>query len=159
MVGWVAILAQANGKFLWLHPEYNWVDTIVFAAYAYVQYIVHFLAPVHLSVLYPYPEKIGLLQYLYLLIAAGIVFLAFIAYKRKWYILCGGIIFYTVNILLLLQFVQFGEVLMADRYLYISSIGIIFPVVYYLSLWLQKISSRIVAVIARRRTGMHVYCS
>lgn len=147
-VGWVAILAQENGKFLWLHPEYNWVDTIVFAAYAYVQYILHFLVPVHLSVLYPYPEKTGLLQYLYMVIALGIIVLAFIAYKRKWYILCGGIIFYTVNILLLLQFVQFGEVLMADRYLYISSIGIIFPVVYYLSLWLQKISSRIVAVIA-----------
>jgi tetratricopeptide (TPR) repeat protein len=37
-----------------------------------------------------------------------------------------------VNIALVLQFVQFGEVLMADRYLYIPCLGIWLPIVYYL---------------------------
>ena len=145
VIGGIAIKAQADSKFLWLHPEYNWLDTLIFVAYAYVQYIVHFIVPVHISVIYPYPAKVGFLQYLYVLVTVGIIALAYIAYKKKWYVLCGGIIFYTVNIILLLQFIQFGEVLMADRYLYISSIGILFPVVYYLFLGLQKIAARAVA--------------
>jgi len=148
IVGAVAIKAQASGHFLNAHPEYGAFDTVVYAGYAYVQYIVHFLVPVQLSVLYPYPEKLGVLQYLYLLVALLILALGVIAYRKKWYVLCGGIVFYTVNIMLLLQFVQFGDVLLADRYMYLACIGIIFPAVYYLFAWLQKLSKQVVALVA-----------
>ena len=148
VVGAVAVKAQASGHFLGAHPEYGAFDTVVYAGYAYVQYIVHFLVPVQLSVLYPYPEKLGVLQYLYLLVALLILALGVIAYRKKWYLLCGGIVFYTVNIMLLLQFVQFGDVLLADRYMYLACIGIIFPAVYYLFAWLQKLSKQVVALVA-----------
>ena len=147
VVGAVAVKAQASGHFLDAHPEYGGFDTVVYAGYAYVQYIVHFLVPVQLSVLYPYPEKLGVLQYLYLLVALLILALGVIAYRKKWYVLCGGIVFYTVNIMLLLQFVQFGDVLLADRYMYLACIGIIFPAVYYLFAWLQKVSKQAVALV------------
>jgi len=147
VIGIIAIKAQEEGKFLGMHTGYNWFDAIIFAACAYVQYIVHLLAPVHLSVIYPYPAEIGFVQYLCLFIAIAILALAFIAYRRKWYILCGGIIFYSVNIFLLLKFIQFGEALMADRYVYIAGIGILFPAVYYPFVWLQKRSKEIIAVI------------
>jgi tetratricopeptide (TPR) repeat protein len=61
-----------------------------------------------------------------------------VAWRKQWYVLCGGILFYCVNIGLTLQFVQFGAYLMADRYLYVAGAGIIFPVVYYLVSWFQK---------------------
>lgn len=144
VIGIVAIRAQAEGKFLGLH-NIGWFDTVLYAAYAYVQYIVHFFAPVKLSVIYPYPKEIGFIQYLYLLLAIGILSLGFIAYRKRWYVLCGGILFYTVNIAVVLQFVQFGEVLMADRYLYIPCIGLLFPAVYYLFAWLGKVSNQIMA--------------
>ncbi len=146
VIGIVAIKAQSAGQFLNLHPKYNWWDIILLAAYAYVQYIVHLIIPVHLSVMYPYPDSIGLIQYLNLLIAAGIIALATIAWRKHWYILCAGILFYTANIVLLLQFVQFGDYLMADRYLYIAGIGIVFPMVYYPVTWLQKAGKQIIAV-------------
>ncbi|MBN9484480.1 MAG: tetratricopeptide repeat protein [Bacteroidetes bacterium] len=130
--GLIALKAQKQGNFLDQHPEFGILDTILFAGYAYVQYIINLFAPVKLSVLYPYPQSAGAIQTVYTLIAAGIMVLGVIAYKKKWYILSGGILFYTVNIALVLQFVQFGEVLMADRYLYIPCLGIWLPMVYYL---------------------------
>lgn len=131
VIGVVGIQAQEQGQFLNLHPEYDWLETIVFAGYAYTQYIVQLFVPAKLSVLYPYPQSLSVIHFIYLFISTCILALAVIAYRKKWFILCAGIVFYTVNIALVLQFVQFGEVLMADRYLYIPSIGIWLPFVYY----------------------------
>jgi tetratricopeptide (TPR) repeat protein len=147
IIGIVAVNAQASEKALNLHPEYHGLDTIVFAGYAYMQYMIHLLVPYRLSVIYPYPQQIDVFTYLYLLLAAAIVLLAIIAYRRKWYVLCGGIVFFTVNIALVLQFVQFGEVLMADRYLYIACVGVLFPAVYYLYVGLQKLSGSVTPTI------------
>lgn len=145
-VAYVGVKAQDAGTFLNMHPEYTTWNTIVFAGYAYVQYIVQLLLPVNLSVLYPYPSAIGFIHLLYLGIAIGIILSAIVAYRKQRYVWCGGIVFYTANIAIVLQFVQFGEVLMADRYLYIACIGIWFPVVYYLYLWAGKFAKQWLAV-------------
>ena len=147
VIGIVAIKAQAAENALGMHAEHNVFKTLMFAADAYVQYIVHLFVPVNLSVIYPYPQQVGWVEYLCLFAAIGIIALAIIAYRKKWHILLGGIIFYTVNIVLVLQFIQFGECLMADRYLYIAGIGIIFPAVYHLYTWLAKMSKEISAVL------------
>lgn len=131
-IGIINLQAQADVSFLNTHPEYTWMHTIVFAGYAYVQYIINLLVPTKLSVLYPYPAQIGFVHIAYTVLAVAIVALGFIAYKRRWYVLAGGILFYTVNIAIVLQFVQFGEVLLADRYLYLACIGVWYPVVYFL---------------------------
>lgn len=146
-VGIIAIKAQEQGTFLNLHAEYSWLQRIVFAGYAYTQYIVQVLLPVKLSVLYPYPKEIGIVHILYAIIALTLLFLIVVSYKKRWTVLCGGLLFYTVNIIFVLQFVQFGEVLMADRYLYIACIGILYPAVYYLFAWLEKKQQQVVPLI------------
>lgn len=146
ITAYIGIKAQAAGTFLNLHPEYTTWHTIVFAGYAYVQYILQLLLPVNLSVLYPYPPEIGMLHVVCLGIAVGIFLSAIWAYRRQRYIWCGGIVFYTANIAIVLQFVQFGEVLMADRYLYIACIGIWMPVVYYLYSWAARFSKEWLAI-------------
>ncbi len=146
-IGVVAIKAQAAENALGMHAEHNIFKTLMFAADAYVQYIIHLFVPVNLSVIYPYPQQVGWVEYLCLLATIGIIALAVVAYRKKWYILLGGIVFYTVNIVLVLQFIQFGECLMADRYLYIAGIGIIFPAVYYLYTWLGKVSKELTAAL------------
>ncbi len=130
-IGIINLQAQADVAFLNTHPEFNFGHTIVFAGYAYVQYLVNLLLPVKLSVLYPYPTAIEAVHIMYTVLAAAIVALGVVAYRKQWYVLAGGILFYTVNIAIVLQFVQFGEVLMADRYLYLACIGVWYPVVYY----------------------------
>ncbi len=140
IVAYIGIKAQAAGTFLNMHPEYSVWHTVVFAGYAYVMYIVQLLLPVKLSVLYPYPSQIEILHILCLGVAVAIFLSAIWAYRKQRYIWCGGVVFYTANIAIVLQFVQFGEVLMADRYLYIGCLGIWMPVVHYLYSWAGKFS-------------------
>ena len=147
VMGIVAIKAQASENALGMHAETNIWSTLMYAAAAYVQYIVHLFVPIDLSVIYPYPLGVGWVEYLCFAVVIGIVGLAVVAYRRKWYILCGGLVFYTANIALVLQFIQFGETLMADRYLYIAGIGILFPVVYYLYIWLLAKGKQLVATV------------
>ncbi|MBL7682360.1 MAG: tetratricopeptide repeat protein [Flavipsychrobacter sp.] len=134
-VGIIAIKAQASGEFLNHHPEHGFLQTIGYAGYAYVQYIIQLIVPVKPSVLYPYPE-LGVIQWIYTLLAIGIAALAVQAYRKQWFVLCGGIVFYSVNIALVLQFIQFGDVLRADRYMYLACIGIWIPLVQYAFDWL-----------------------
>lgn len=137
-IGIINLQAQADVQFLNTHPEFHIGHTIVFAGYAYVQYFINLLLPFKLSVLYPYPTAIGAIHIFYTIIAVAMVVLGVVAYRKNWYALAGGILFYTVNIAIVLQFVQFGEVLMADRYLYLACIGIWYPVVYYLYQYFSK---------------------
>lgn len=130
-IGIYNLQAQDEVAFLGARGEFNLINSTVYAGYAYVQYIYNLLLPIKLSVLYPYPTAISAVHILFLLIAIGIVVTAIVAYKKKLHVLCGGIVFFTVNIAVVLQFVQFGEVLMADRYLYLACIGIWYPLVYY----------------------------
>ncbi len=148
VMGIMAIKAQQHEKLLNIHPEFGWYHTVFFAGYTYVQYIMQLLLPVKLSVLYPYPQELSPIHIIYSIIAVAILVTGYIAYKRKWYMLCGGIIFYSANIVLFLQFVQFGEVLMSDRYLYTACIGVFLPLVHYLFAWLIKQSKEIVAIAA-----------
>ncbi len=78
-VGLVAIKAQEQGTFLNLHPEYSWFQRILFAGYAYTQYIVQLSLPVKLSVLYPYPKEAGAVHIVFSAFAIGIVALMIIA--------------------------------------------------------------------------------
>lgn len=137
-IGIINLQAQEQVSFLNLHPEYNFGHTIVFAGYAYIQYLFNLILPIKLSVLYPYPQTIGAVHILYTLLSVAIVVFGFIAYKKKWYVLAGGIAFYTVNIAVVLQFVQFGEVLMADRYLYLACIGVWYVAAYYAYAYFSK---------------------
>ena len=146
-IGIITLQAQKDVDFLNLHPEFNVLHTITFAGYAYVQYLVNLFVPAKLSVLYPYPKDIGVIHIVYTLLAIAIVVIGVIAHRKKWHILSGGILFYTVNIAIVLQFVQFGEVLMADRYLYIASVGVWFPLVYYLYTWVLKASNKQAAIV------------
>lgn len=137
-IGIITLQAQEEVDFLNLHPDFTFLHTIVFAGYAYVQYLVNLFFPFKLSVLYPYPTDISFVHWLYTLIAIGIIIGGVIAYRRKQYVLAGGILFYTVNIAIVLQFVQFGEVLMADRYWYVACVGVWYVVVYYLFKYIKQ---------------------
>lgn len=144
-IGIITLQAQQDVEFLNLHPEFHLGHKVVFAGYAYVQYLINLFAPVKLSVLYPYPKGIKFIHILYTIIALAIVVWGVVAYRKKQYVLAGGILFYTVNIAIVLQFIQFGEMLMADRYLYIACIGVWYPVVYYIFRFLKNSSFAIAA--------------
>jgi protein O-mannosyl-transferase len=131
------LAAQKDINFLQHHSNFGW-NNIVFAGYALVEYTIHLILPVQLCVLYPYPKAVTFVHVLCLILAFGMVVLMIIAYKKGLRMWAGGILFFIINMLPVLQLVQFGEQLMADRYLYIACVGLWFPLTYHLFCFTEK---------------------
>lgn len=138
--GIIAIKAQEAGKFIHMRPDVTYWDTLLNACYAYILYFVHLVVPYGISVIYPYPYVVGIYQYISLPIILGVFYLTYMAYKKNWTVLLGGLLFYSVNIVLVLQFISFGDALMADRYFYIAGIALIYIAVHYVFALIKSVN-------------------
>ncbi len=147
VLGYVAIIAQQSGKFMDVHTHYSLAEKIFYAGYAYSSYVFHFLIPLKLATIYPYPETVGVIQIAMAIITIFILFTTYWSFKNNWRYLLGGIIFFTANIIFLLQLISFGEAIMADRYLYISCIGIITPLLFGVQKLLANVSSTKISLV------------
>jgi Flp pilus assembly protein TadD len=120
--GIINIKAQTADQFINYSHAFPCVQRFGLAGYALIKYLVLFMFPVNLSVIYPYPEiKTAILVLGYIFFAILIGVLAF--YFRKNKIVVALVLFILTNLVLVLQFVPFGEVLYADRYMYVPIIG------------------------------------
>jgi protein O-mannosyl-transferase len=105
-----------------------------FACYVLMIYFVRFFVPYPLSAFHPYPppDDLGLAIYLsplfVLVIAVAIWFF------RKNKIFTFGILFFVINLLLVLQLITIGSTLVSERYTYVPYIGIAFM----LAMWLNS---------------------
>ena len=116
--------------------DYSFAQHIMFACYSYCMYIYNFFIPVNLSALYPYPDVIyqdlPMVYYLTTILAPVIIALPVFFYIRKKsetsLAVLFGSFFYLLMIMLVMQFVTVGHAVMADRYTYVSYIGILFIV-------------------------------
>ncbi|MBI5218137.1 MAG: tetratricopeptide repeat protein [Bacteroidia bacterium] len=114
--------------------KFSLTDRIFFANYSLLFYILKFFAPFNLSALYPYPAKVtGSLPSSYYMSPVFVILIFALAvwliYKSKNLRndLVFGILFFLVNIFLVLHFVPFGgNIIVADRYAYMAHIGICF---------------------------------
>lgn len=128
LFGVVAIAAQKQGEAVGDVSAYPLHQRIVFASYGLVQYVRKLLLPTDLSAFYPYfvrpGESLPLGYWLYPLLAiAGVLFVVWIARRRRW--IAFGAAFFFVNLILVLQLLPVGAAIMADRYSYLSSIGLL----------------------------------
>jgi protein O-mannosyl-transferase len=127
----VTLSAQDDFGFLHRHGDFSGTG-VIFAGYAFFQYVLHLFFPVDLSAWYPYPKSIEITHLLSAMVAAVLLFSAIVAYRKKHFLWAGGALFFTSNLLPVLQLLQFGETLMADRYLYIAGVGLWYPLVVVL---------------------------
>ncbi len=105
--------------------EYPLSTRIPASIWAYYQYIAHTFAPVELSILYPHPlGSLGALQVtlasLVLLVVSGI---ALATIRTRPYVFVGWC-WFLGTLVPVIGIVQFGGHFMADRYTYISLIGL-----------------------------------
>lgn len=132
ITGIVAIHAQraVNANDLYIH--YTALDRIVYTCYAFTLYILKLFLPINLAVLYPYPDKInGVFNGLvYLSIIVPIGFVALICFMRKNGIVLSGLLFFLINIALLLQLLPVGDAIIAERYTYLSYLGLFWALAY-----------------------------
>ena len=127
--GVVAILAQKESDSIQDLKLYGYADRILFAGNALGGYLWKSLVPLKLSAFYPYPEKAGM-YYAWTIYAIPVVvcILAVFAFRamKKSRDLVFGILFFLVNIGLVLQLLPVGNAIMADRYSYLAFTGIFF---------------------------------
>lgn len=108
--------------------DFNFFDRIFFASYGLMMYILKLFFPFQLSAFYPYPESGSNLPYLYYLSFFFLLALFLILFYRRRFDRTAvfGLLFFILNLVLVLQIVSVGRAIMADRYTYIPYIGIFF---------------------------------
>jgi len=129
LFGILAILSQRSAINRGMDLELSAPDRFFAVNYAIVRYIAMLFYPAGLSAYHPYPlivpgsrSAIIYLSLLLNLILAGIAVYS-LKYSRKWVF---GLLFFLVNIILVLQILPFGGAFIAERYTYISYIGLFY---------------------------------
>jgi len=115
-----------------LAGKYTFFQHILFAGYGYSSYLLKTIVPLRLSAFYPYPGKISAIYYLAFLPVIATVAALWIFRKKKIPVFC--ILFFIVNILLVIQLLPVGKAIMADRYFYVPSIGLFFLIAWGISI-------------------------
>jgi tetratricopeptide (TPR) repeat protein len=134
ILGIVTIYAQEAGKFINESHAYPVYERIGFAGYAIMQYAYRYIVPLNLSVIYPYPQDKLVSAVIGYVVILVLMFGCYKLYTTKRYSILTGLLFFMVNLLLVLQFVPFGEALTADRYMYLPVMGLSIAVISVISL-------------------------
>jgi protein O-mannosyl-transferase len=122
--GIIAIKAQASGKAI-DSLTFSYLDRFFLISYSLVFYLFKAILPFKLSALHPYPEQLGFWHYLspfILLLFAFLIFRLKILQKEVIF----GVLFFIINLLLVLQFIPIGQAMVAERYTYVPYIGLFF---------------------------------
>jgi tetratricopeptide (TPR) repeat protein len=129
LFGVLAILSQRSAINRGMDLELSSPDRFFTVNYAFIRYIAMLFYPAGLSAYHPYPllvagNRPALIHFslLFNLIIAGIAVYS-LKYSRKWVF---GLLFFLVNIILVLQILPFGGAFIAERYTYISYIGLFY---------------------------------
>ncbi|UCS92433.1 hypothetical protein KZP23_17275 [Echinicola marina] len=131
----VSLFAQQEGFSNKLENEYYpFFERTILATYAFSEYLFKIFLPIKLSYWYSFPMEPGsplpLKYYFYPLFIVSFFYFIFTLVKKdkqiNLYILFG-LMFFIINIFLTLHIVPMARgVFMADRYVYVGSIGLFF---------------------------------
>ena len=140
LFGLIALDVQAGGDFHGLltlaslkkalvpDTGFTSFQRLAFPSYGHMMYVARLLVPVNLSPYYPYPStaEAGQLRY----VLAPIFLLLTLALGvwgvRRAPLLAFGIGWYLAAVVMVLQWIPVGSAIMADRYTYLSSVGLFF---------------------------------
>lgn len=121
--GVAAILAQSSAGAVTGPAASGLAERIITASTGYMIYLEKLIVPFSLSPYYPYPDAIPAWHWLFVAASAGIVVLGFSMRKREP-VVFFGLAAFTLMIAPVLQILPVGNAMMADRYVYLPSIGI-----------------------------------
>jgi hypothetical protein len=122
---------------------YPFGQRMIFTCYSLVEYIGKLILPVNLLYLYPFPVAPGIDLPVHLfiypvIIIITIAFLIKIVKRNHWQIIFG-LIFFLINMVLVLHVVAMSRFsILADRYVYLGSVGLFFIASWYGVSWIGK---------------------
>ena len=140
--GLFGIYALSGAGSLDGEAEYGIVGRLLVGAYSYMVYLFKAVLPYEMAPLYPYP---GTLDWKFYLAPLGIVLVGgflWYAWKRNWRTLVFGLVFFTFNIMFLLQVLGAGQGFIADRFTYVAYFGLFFAAAYYFEQLIRKNPAR-----------------
>jgi tetratricopeptide (TPR) repeat protein len=141
LFGYLAIKAQISSESLITDSDFSWFERILIASYGCIQYLTKLVYPYNLSAFYPYPVKPGMsLPYSFYLSFVGVWVIIYVLWRffRNNKAVIWGALFFTANIAMVIQLVPVGNAIIADRYVYIPSIGIFLIVGYTIAVLCNK---------------------
>ena len=127
IMGIVTYYAQHEaGSFGKIH--FDLITKVLYGFYGIMMYIIKLFIPANLAVFYPYPPinvRLPAEYYIAPVFFAILAFVFFYSLKRNR-VIAFGILFYIINLLLVLQFLPVGSAVIAERYTYIPYMGLFF---------------------------------
>jgi hypothetical protein len=108
-------------------------DRLFFACYSLMTYLFRFFVPYPMSALHPFPAS-G--DYSWQMLASPLFVVAMLAtlwFMRKNKVVVFGILFYVINLLLVLQVISIGLSIVSERYTYVPYIGLSFMIATLIS--------------------------
>ncbi len=141
LVGIITLQAQSVTAII--DPEVTTLGQKVLSSfYGLSMYLVKMFAPVKLSAFYPYPylqQPVPPLYYAGPVLILALLGLAGWLWLKKGNRLAVFVaLFFLINLILVLQFLQVGGAVMADRYTYVPYIGLFFGLGMGLSYVIRK---------------------
>jgi len=133
----VAIWAQGQFSAIRLATDFTTLQKISFPFYGWFFYLIKSIYCWKLSAVYPYPT-ITLAGLPWYFMAAPFGFMAILFFLwifRKTSFLLSGFLLYTVALLPVLQIIPVGNAITADRYFYLSSIGVLYIICFFWDKW------------------------
>jgi len=125
--GLMAIAAQRAKGAIGDLVSFPFYERVLFACYGLLAYLFKALVPVKLSAFYPYPDTAahGLSPIFWVApLLVGILAAGVYRSRRQGRGVMFGALFYSVNVALVLQVIPVGRAMMADRYTYLSYVGV-----------------------------------
>ncbi|MDR2473856.1 MAG: glycosyltransferase family 39 protein [Tannerella sp.] len=132
--GIITMISQSDDGTVHFEGYPVW-QRIVYACYTLIEYFVKTVAPFKLSYLYPFPSQPDDPLPLWLLIYPALIAIMLFGlgtwiYKHKP--LFFSLLFFTIHIAVALHLISLDRfAVVADRYVYVSSIGIAFVISWY----------------------------
>jgi hypothetical protein len=114
-----------------------------FACYTLLIYTIRFFVPYPLSAFHPYPpvDALGLPVYLSPVFVIALLVLLWL--KRRDKLIVFSLLFFIVNLVLVLQVITIGLTIVSERYTYIPYIGLSFFIGMWLNRYLDSSSKKI----------------
>ena len=131
--GYITVKVQSADSIVGLEIYPLW-SRFFFACYTIMIYAARFFVPYPLSAFHPYPpiDSLGLSVWLSPLFMIALLVLLWL--KRKNKLIVFSLLFFIINLLMVVQFVSIGLTIVSERYTYIPYIGLAFLI----GMWLNK---------------------
>lgn len=140
--GFIAIWAQDGSGAVTSNADAPIIQTFLVPLFGLSAYLTKFIIPINLSALHPYPALLDgmvstsfLLSIIPLLLVVGII----IVYYRNDKRVIFGLLFFLVAIFPVLQFFSVGSAIIAERYSYLSYLGLFIALGFIIQSVYQKV--------------------